>query len=352
MAFLQRSRPVVLRSKLSLQQKISWLEQLRVLLSNGLALTPALVILARARDYRYISSSIVSDVSGGLLLSEALGRLPDFDDLDRALVAYGERTDNLLEFLGQLANLRQQQLSNRDRVTRALRYPLLVIVAATVITLALMSTVIPAFAQIFADAGQQLPWLSQKVFAASNWLLANWRTVVLALIALFLLALALRWTSLARYCSEALYWLPVISNIRTCYDQLLTVQFLLAGARCQLAVVNSLQLLPEATFARRQQLRLRVTLLYLQQGEPLISAFARTRALSTDVLQLLATGVSSGDLIFALVGARRWLELELARGIERSVAVLQPTLNLLMGAFIALVVVAIYLPLLSIGQAL
>ena len=343
----------MLRSRLNIKQKISWLEQLRVLLHNGITLSEALAILARVRSYRYVSSCIIGDINGGLSLSEALHKLADFDDIDWALVAYGERTDNLLDFIEQLAALRQQQLSNKERVMRALRYPLLVIISATIITLVLMSTVVPAFAQIFADSGQQLPELSQKVFAISNWLLTHWQIPISALIMFTLgILLALRWNRLARYCGEILYWLPIIGGIKKCHDQLLTIQFLLAGTKCQLAITDSLRLFPATTFSSRQQRRLRATLSNLVRGEPIVSAFAQSRALSTNVLQLLATGVSSGDLEFALVGARRWLELELAHSIERSVAVLQPTLNLLMGAFIALVVIAIYLPLISIGQAL
>ena len=344
---------MTLRHRLNLQQKINWLEQLRVLLSNGIALDKALALLARVRDYRYVSSSITRDINGGLALSEALHNLADFDDIDQAFVAYGERTDNVLEFLEQLTTLRRQQLNNKQQVAKALRYPLLVIIAATVITLVLMSTVVPAFAQIFAGAGQQLPVLSQRVFAASNWLLTHWQLPATIAVVLTIGALlALRWQRLARYCGEALYWLPVIGAIKRCHDQLLTVQFLLAGARCQLAIVESLRLFPAATFSNRQQRRLRATLANLERGEPIVAAFDQSRALSANVLQLLATGVSSGDLGFALAGARRWLELELAHSIERSVAVLQPALNLLMGAFIALVVIAIYLPLISIGQAL
>ena len=334
-------------------KKIDWLEQLHLLLSNGVALQAALTLLAQNRDYKAISEQIARLVNSGLLLSEAIQRLTAFDEVDRALLDYGERTDNLLLFLQQLIQLKQQQLSTRTRVLTALRYPLIVISSAILITIVLMLTVIPAFARIFADAGQQLPALSQMVFLSANWLLANWRLLLAIVFALLLLPL------LARYHSKSRTWLgrltsrlPVLGGIKSCYDQLLTLQFLRAAAQCDLPVATALQLLPAAALSQRQSAKLQRAQTNLQAGLGLYQALQQSRALPSAALQMIQTGIDSGELAPALLSSQRWLELELKRRIERSIAVLQPSLSLLMGAFIALVVIAIYLPLISIGQAL
>ena len=338
--------------KLSASQKLGWLEQLQLLLAGGVSLRVALELLGAIRAYARVSRKLLVGVDAGLLLSEAMARVGAFDAVDRAFIAYGERTDQLQLFLQQLTAVRRQQLATQLQIKRALRYPALVLSSALAIVALLTLTVLPAFARIFADSGQQLPTLSLAVFASAEWLLAHWRELLVGCAAPALaLMLASYHPRLRRWLAAALYWLPVVSGVKQHYDQLFSAQFLHAAALCGLSTSRALELMPADALGRRQQRRLERLQQSLLAGQELHSSFQRHRVLPPPALRLIAIGARQGDLLAAFAGGRRWLELELQLRLERIVAVLQPSLSLALAAFVALLVAAIYLPLVSVGQA-
>ena len=338
--------------KFSASQKLGWLEQLQLLLAGGVSLRAALELLGAIRAYARVSRKLLAGVDAGLLLSQAMARVGSFDAVDRAFISYGERTDQLQLFLQQLTDVRRQQLGTQVQIKRALRYPALVLVSALAIVALLTLTVLPAFARIFADSGQQLPPLSLAVFASAEWLLAHWRELLIGCAAP---PLALRLASyhprLRRWLTAMLYWLPVVAGVKRHYDQLFSIQFLHAAALCGLSTSRALDLLPADALGGRQRRRLRRLQKSLLAGEELHSSFQRHRVLPMPALRLIAIGARQGDLLAAFAGGRRWLEIELQLRLERIVAVLQPSLSLALAAFVALLVAAIYLPLISVGQA-
>ena len=148
--------------------------QLAALLRAGLPLLQSLQIVARAQSHPGIVQRVEqvhADLQNGMALAVALRRqAPVFNDLYIALVEAGEASGRLDLLLERLALHLDKTEALARRVRTALLYPLVVLTVAVAVMAVIMVVVVPAFENVFASFGAQLPWATQWVIGSSRWL--------------------------------------------------------------------------------------------------------------------------------------------------------------------------------------
>ncbi|MBO9694785.1 MAG: type II secretion system inner membrane protein GspF [Sphingopyxis sp.] len=297
---------------------------------------------------------VIADVHAGLLegrrLADAMGRQPgSFPPLYRAMVAAGETTGSLTTILARLADLLERQAEVRGKLIAALAYPVVLAIVAIGVVAALMIFVVPRVVEQFTDTGQQLPFLTRAVIAISGFA-ANWWW----LIALLLAAAAFGWAAAMRRpvfkaaVDARLLRLPLLGRLLRDLHAARFARTLSTMVSSRLPLVEGLKLtvptirnaaLAGATADIVDQVR---------AGGGLSTALRDAGVFPPLLVYMTASGESAGRLEVMLERAADYLEREFDRFTAASMALLEPVIIVVMGSCVALIILAILLPILQL----
>ena len=340
------------RARLSSKELALFTRQLATL-AEVAPLEEALRTLSRQSEAES-ARNIVSDVHAGLLegrrLADAMARQPaSFPPLYRAMVAAGETTGSLTTILARLADLLERQAEVRGKLIAALAYPIVLAVVAIGVVAALMIFVVPRVVEQFTDVGQQLPFLTRAVIAISSFA-ANWWW----LIALLIVAAGFGWVAAMRRpafkarVDARLLRLPLFGRLlrdlyaarfaRTLATMVSSRLPLVDGLRLTLPTIRNAAL-ASATAAIVDQVR---------AGGSLSAALRDAGVFPPLLVYMTASGESAGRLEVMLERAADYLEREFDRFTAASMALLEPVIIVLMGSCVALIILAILLPILQL----
>jgi type IV pilus assembly protein PilC len=154
-------------------QVVAFSKQLATLLESGVSLLPALQLLAQQGSnpapLRRILTSITSDLSTGSSLSVALGKHDQvFNEIYRRTIEVGERTGNLQIVLRDLAEHMEKQAVFGKKLSGALTYPAIIFVVGIVVSIILLTVVLPPLADLFSTFDAELPLPTKILLGASN----------------------------------------------------------------------------------------------------------------------------------------------------------------------------------------
>lgn len=333
-----------------------WLQQLATLLQAGIALHPALELLTlqQADTYRSYWRQVGQGVEQGQALSACLAELPGFARSDAALLAMAEQSGRLDLQLARLAELQARRLALRTRILRTLRYPLLVLLGALLVSGFLLTQVVPGFASLYQGFGADLPWLTRQVMALSAFLQSAWPWLLLTLL-ITAIALAQLWRRHAgwrRYLHRLLWYSPVTGAIARAswlgqWHRALH-ETLQAGLPFVDALAHSARQVAESPLAPSQP-RLQQA---VHGGQRLSEALAREPRYPAPCRQMIAIGEESGMLVALLRELARQFENDLDSRCEHALKLLEPVLMAGLGVLVGIIVMALYLPLFQLGQVI
>jgi general secretion pathway protein F len=329
--------------------------QLATMIGAAAPLEEALHTIALQADDRAVRDVLLevrAGVTEGQRLSDAMARRPEaFSPLYRALIAAGEASGTLGAVLEQLAEHLEKTERLRARVATALIYPIVLSAVAAAVVLILMTFVVPKVIDQFDSLGQELPLLTRGlVFVSES--LASYGLPLLALLVLGALAFAraLRRPAFRRRFDAALLSLPVIGKLlrglaaarlaRTLGTLVASGSPITEGLAAAKATVSNL-VLADAVAAVGASVR---------EGASLSQALRRTGLFPPMVVYMSAVGESTGRLELMLTKAAEHLEREFETFTTAAIGLLEPMIVVVMGAVVAVIVLAILLPILQLNS--
>ncbi|MEG7484669.1 protein transport protein HofC, partial [Citrobacter freundii] len=271
----------------------------------------------------------------------------------QAMIRTGELTGKLDDCCFELAYQQKKQQQLADKVKKALRYPLIIITMAVLVVFAMLQFVLPEFAAIYQTFNTPLPALTQWIITiahySSQW---GWLAVALGLVAVaahHLINQKPYWLVLRQ---KLLLSLPVIGPMVR--GQKLT-QIFTVLALTQNAGIPFLQGLESVTETLANPFwsqRLALVQHDISAGKPVWLALKNSGEFSPLCIQLVRTGEASGSLDAMLRNlAHHHGEKTLAQA-ENLAALLEPALLVITGLIIGTLVVAMYLPIFHLGDAM
>jgi len=340
------------RTKLSAKELALFTRQLATL-AEVAPLEEALRTLTRQSEAES-ARVVVGDVHAGLLegrrLADAMARQPgSFPPLYRAMVAAGETTGSLTTILARLADLLERQAEVRGKLIAALAYPIVLAFVAIGVVAALMIFVVPRVVEQFTDSGQQLPFLTRAVIAISSFA-ANWWWLIALLFAaaVFGWVTAMRRPAFKARIDARLLRLPLLGRLLRDLHAARFARTLSTMVSSRLPLVEGLRLtvptirnaaLAGATATIVDQVR---------AGGGLSAALRDAGVFPPLLVYMTASGESAGRLEQMLERAADYLEREFDRFTAASMALLEPVIIVVMGSCVALIILAILLPILQL----
>ncbi|HYU09550.1 MAG TPA: type II secretion system F family protein, partial [Gemmatimonadales bacterium] len=258
------------------------------------------------------------------------------------MVRAGERGSQLGTALDQVAAHLEQEADLVGRVRQALTYPLFLAVAGVASVLVITTVVVPRFAAILGDLGQQLPPATRVLLGTSQFLSRFW-------IPLLLVTVAATWSAIEwvrrpagrKRLEEALLRIPFIGSVRRALATARVMRALGGMLRAGMPLLPALDAAREAAGDLAIAERLARSRERVMQGAPLALALEREAALTPSALQLMMVGESSGRVAEMALGAGNLAAQEAERGLRALVTALEPALIVAFGGLVAFTAAAL-----------
>ena len=327
--------------------------QLASLLQAGLTLSHSLQMLAEQhplKPWQALLQSIADELSEGCPFSESLKKWPAvFSPLHVSMVKTGELTGKLEVCCRQLAQQQKAQQQLSAKVKKALRYPAIVLTLAVLVVLAMVTLVLPEFAAIYKTFNTPLPVLTQMVMGMAAFM----QSYALALFTLLLAPLAVAWALRQNPRWQCiLLHTPVMGALAK--GQKLGHVFTVLSLTQQAGIpfLQGLESAEETVESQYWQGILRGVREDIEKGLPVWSSFQRAAIFTPLCVQLLRTGEMSGALDIMLANLARHHTEQTFQRAENLAALLEPVLLIVTGVIIGTLVVAMYLPIFHLGDAM
>lgn len=331
--------------------------QMATMMTAGVPLVQSFEIVGRGHENPRMSDLIMTiknDIESGLNLAEALGRHPlYFDDLFVNLVEAGEQAGALETMLDKLATYKEKTEAIKAKIKKALFYPTAVLVIAFIVTAVLLIFVIPMFEELFAGFGAELPAFTQFVVNLSKFA-QTWGFLV-AVAAGFAGYGFLEWKKRSRKLRELIDRLalkaPVIGDILTKAAIARFARTLSTMFAAGVPLVEALDSVAGATGNIVYETATRQMKEEVSTGTQLQVVMAQTELFPNMVVQMIAIGEESGSLDSMSAKVADFYEAEVDNAVDALSSLLEPMIMAILGVLVGGLVVAMYLPIFSMGAA-
>lgn len=333
------------RSRLSPDDLALGLGLLADLLQAGLPLARALAALEELAPAAWQPAlpALRAAVREGSGLAAALAASPvEVPPLVAGLVAAGEAGSGLAPALARAAALMQRAADTRRAVRAALAYPLLLAGAGAASIVLLVGFVLPRFAAILRDLGQQLPASARLVLGAADAARAGWLPATAAAV---LLGVAWRaWSTSPegrRQWHALLLGLPVVGPLRRSAAVARFAAALAALLESGVPIAPALAHADRAVGDAELSARIAAARTAVLAGEGLAAALERADAATPTAVRLVRAGEETGRLAAMLDQAARLEAARAEAAVRTAVKGIEPVMILAFGGIVALVAAAL-----------
>lgn len=339
--------------RVSPREVTRFLQELSTLYDSGVPLLRILDVQLYSEPkpyFRNIVQTIRLDVERGENLHAALRSHPRvFDELTCNLVASGEESGRLSEVLRNIVHSQEQRQRLRSQIQTALWYPAFVFLVAVLVWAGILTFIVPVFESVYRNQGRALPWLTQQLIDISHSLRDNW---LMWLMGVALLTFGLSRLSRSRWRGSFDRWrirVPLIGGLlqHAWHAQFARTLGLLyqSGVPLYQALATSAQTVSSVNMRRS----IRSVIEDVLNGHSLSLAMAQYPIFEPSLIQRVQIGEESGSLSTMLLQHAEHNEFLVEQGIKRLSALIEPIMVVVVGVTVAIMVIALYLPILNMG---
>lgn len=293
-----------------------------------------------------IISSIAQEVKEGKSLSEAMSQRKDiFPIVYESMVKTGEVTGNYEKQLYRLADMEEKNSELNSKIGLALIYPLIMLVVILIVTMFLLTMVVPQIQGMYESFNQELPLLTRIVIGLSNFMQGYWFFILLALSAAFYFFSRYRNTEKGRNRIEKFVLeFPLFRNLMR---KTLLVRF---ARNLGILAESNVHLLPalEITSDIVSNSIFKKEILaahdMVKEGYKLKEAFSSSTIVNQMTLGMIAAGESTDRLSEMLLKIADIMDSELDTAVKAFTYTLQPAMIIMMALLVGTILLAIMLP--------
>ncbi|MGB2705717.1 MAG: type II secretion system F family protein [Candidatus Omnitrophota bacterium] len=332
--------------------------QLATMLQGGVPILNAIKSIAgevRNPALKEVLEGVGREVTEGKGLSESLAKYPRvFSALFLAIVEAGEKVGALDDMLIRLS----RYLESRDRLVKKMRsattYPAFIAGFFTLAIAAITLFIIPKFQGIYESFGAELPGLTLFLFKISSFFVKNiFSILIIFIVTFFSLFLFIKNTKKGRTMfDKTLLGLPMfgevikkaaISKFCRTLSTLLAQGVSVTEALFLVGKTSGNIIIEEASIESGK---------LVTEGETIPAAFTKMKVFPPLMLQMVSVGVDSGSLPELLDKTADFYEEEVDTFANTLTTMIEPILVVSLGAVIAVVVLALYMPIFKLGSAM
>ncbi len=345
------------KHRIKTQDLVIFTRQLFVLLDAGLPLVRGLHTLqkqTRVATLNALIGDIADSIESGRTFSDALAHYPCcFSKVYVNIIKAGETGGALDQVLKSLADYLEKNLKLTQRIHAALIYPALVLTISLGILSFIIAFVIPRFMELFQDTGVALPLLTMMLMSLSKFLLVHWYLFIGGVAALAMgYRVLLRNYSFRFWRDSMVLRMPVCGILIqkvTATRFARTLSTLLSGG---VPILRALELSKEVT--ENEVVAKTITAVYdsVREGGFISRILEQNEVFPQLMVSMIAVGEESGSLDKMLAKVADTFEEEVEITANTLTSLLEPILVIGVGGIVGIIVLAMFLPLISLIQSL
>ncbi len=338
------------------KELVVFTRQFATMIDAGLPLVQCLEILSQQGDNKMFMS-ILKDIKGyveqGGTFSEGLRKHPKvFDDLYVNLVAAGELGGILDTILQRLAVYIEKRVKLAAQVKSAMVYPVAVLIVAFVVIFVMLTWVIPAFREMFAEFGgeDQLPGLTKLMITISEGFVSNLHWIFLVIFGTVgSVSYTYRQPKGKKFIHKVLLTMPILGPV---VRKIAVARFtrtlgtLLAAG---VPILDSMQIVGRAAGNVIVQEAIEATADKIREGRTMAEPLMETAVFPSMVVQMIGVGEQTGALDTMLNKIADFYEDEVDAAVAGLTSLLEPLMMVFIGGIVGVILIAMYMPIFDIA---
>jgi type IV pilus assembly protein PilC len=363
----QRLRPISVNTKardiniqfgtgIKTREVVIFTRQFSTMINSGLPLVQSLTILAEQtenKNFQKIIAQVLQDIQAGQTLADSLRRHPKvFTELYVNMVAAGEAGGILDVILMRLAMFLEKNDALVRKIKGAMMYPLVMLIVVVLCTTVLLWKVVPVFAGMFTGAGLSLPLPTLIVLALSNFLQHYMWLVVLSVIALVVAIRQYYKTDNGKLQIDRLMLrMPVLGNLLRKSAVSRFTRTLGTLVSSGVSILDGLQITARTAGNRVVHDAVMKSRASIAGGATISDPLKESGVFPPMVVQMINVGEQTGGLDEMLSKIADFYDEEVDAAVSALTSILEPIMIVVMGVVIGGIVVAMYLPMFDMINA-
>jgi type IV pilus assembly protein PilC len=345
-----------LKPKVGAKDIVIFTRQLATMIDAGLPLVQCLDILGSSNEnktFKTVILDVKATVEGGSTFSESLGKHPRvFDRLYVNLVAAGEVGGILDTILNRLAAYMEKAEVLKRRVKSAMVYPISVTVIAIGIMVIMLVKVIPVFERMFAEFGSELPGPTQAVINVSHFMQAYLpHATVMLIAASFALRHIYRTDKGKLFFDKIFLKLPIFGSLIKKVAVARFSRTLATMLSSGVPILDALEIVARTAGNMVVEREILQTKQSISEGKTIAEPLSKSKVFPGMVVQMIGVGEQTGAMDAMLSKIADFYDDEVDAAVTALTSLLEPIMMVILGGSIGSLLIAMYLPIFKIAEA-
>ncbi len=331
--------------------------QFVAILKAGVSVINALQMMSEQTENKTLKSatiSLVDDLGKGETLSSAMKKQKVFPSIFVNLVSAGEATGSLETAFERMALQFEKEAKLKAIIKKATIYPIIVMIVAIGVIVAMMTFVIPNFMGMFADMDMEMPSVTKAVVAISDFFVDFWwLMLIIVVVIVVVIKLYARTTSGRIFFGTLKLKLPGMGQLQTKTNCATFARTLSTLLRAGVPMLESLEitgnsmdsniLFQRAVYQARDQ---------VGNGVSLSKPIKMCGLFPPMVVHMVSIGEETGELEDMLENIAEYYEEEVAEATEQMMAVMEPLIIIVLAVLVGFIIMAILQPMLTLYDSI
>ncbi len=344
------------RKKLNLEKFLIFNQQFVTLIRAGLPILKALDLLAeRLTDPKlgpYVKS-VRDEVRGGTLLSEAFRQQGIFPKIYVTSVMAGEKSGSLTEVMDRYVHYQKLSLAVRKKIMVSLMYPCVLVVLVILLMVFLVTYVVPTFANLYNSMQAKLPTMTVYLIAIGA---ASQKYIVFFAAALVGGIFLFRWwarrDSARQKIDHVKLRMPLVGEIWLKYQVAQLARILSTLLVGGIPLVQAMETAADSLGTPLLKRAVETAGKSVREGQPLSGSLKQSKIFPPLAIDMIEVGESTGALPTMLSSVAEFFEEDVNTKMAAALSLIEPAIMIVMGGFVAFVLIALYLPIFSLADTI
>lgn len=334
------------KGQLKIKTLVILSRQIATMLNSGISIIKCIDILHnQAQDHKLKAtlSEIYQEIQKGNLLSGTLKEQGQvFPNLFIAMVEAGEKSGSLDEAFKRLANHYEKEKELQEKVKNAMIYPVILSMVSIAVLVILLVYVMPNFFSMFESMLDTLPWNTKLLLNASNYLIENGVSILVVVASMILgLMLVARQPQAKRYMQQIYLNLPIIGKLNKIIISARFAETLSTLYASGLSLIEGIDMTKKVVNNAQLDVGLNTVKEEIAMGVPLSTALQDIQFFPEMLIHMIQIGENSGQLEEILEKTAEFYEQEADSAIKKMIALLEPSMIVILGLTVGFIVSAI-----------
>lgn len=344
------------RSLLTNPEIASFCSQTAMILNAGISPAEGMEILlqdTKNSSGRAIIEQIRDTCNMGETFYTAISATEVFPDYVLNMIQLGEQSGNLDVTMQALADYYERQENISESVKSAVSYPMIMIFMMLLVIIVLITKVLPIFSQVFEQLGSQMNAFSTNLMRFGQKLSSS--SVVLVVLLVLILIGYFFFTRIPAGKTMLTKFLNSFPPTRKFYDAVACSRFA-SGISMTMAsgmdTYDSLDLISTLVENPRMQVKIDKCKELLEEGSSFPDALSESEVFSSLYSRMVAVGFSTGSIDTVMNKIADSYDIEVNKRIKNIIAVLEPTLVIILSLIVGMILLSVILPLMGIMSSI